>query len=340
MFEHMLDMIDNQFNRCVRISTTVCTQEAGSKVNAGNASSLSDSDQLPVCEISRTRGVDGRVRMRCYEGGIAGLGDVPEPAFVKVREINQNSQLIAGANQLFTEIGQTWSSIGRRGAEERHAVPERIRSAPNWAERAKSRRIQNVQQLEIRVDGFRAFEMKNSCQHAILQALLDLTDVAANANLAFRLPLDTEKKRQHAEYSRLRHRQFDGRRDQGVRIDVSRGRFVLWASCSIARRHENREQPPGESSLMRHWKIQLAFAPSFEECPGGVCAAAPVKTQQDVVVAVEDRHAPRRCHKRLAPLQIFRMRPLRDWRLSRRKLGWPSHRGSWKETEFILLRKH
>src|ERR1700730_7205431 len=71
-----------------------------------------------------------RVRMRCYEGGIADLGDVPEPAFVKVREINQNSQLIAGANQLFTEIGQTWSSIGRRGAEERHAVPERIRSAP------------------------------------------------------------------------------------------------------------------------------------------------------------------------------------------------------------------
>src|SRR5580704_15055010 len=148
-----------------------------------------------------------RVRMSCYEGRIADLGDVPEPAFVKVRQINQNSQLIAGANQLFTEVGQTGSSIGRRGAEERHAVPERIRSAPNWAERAKSRRIQNVQQLEIRVDGFRAFEMKNSCQHANLQALLDLTDVAA-----FRLPLDTEKKRQHAEYSRLRHRQFDGRR--------------------------------------------------------------------------------------------------------------------------------
>src|ERR1700737_4417582 len=170
-----------------------------------------------------------RVRMRCYEGGIADLGDVPEPAFVKVREINQNSQLIAGANQLFTEIGQTWSSSGRRGAEERHAVPERIRSAPNWAERAKSRRIQNVQQLEIRVYGFRAFEMKNRCKHALLPGLLDLTDAAANTNSAFRLPLDAEKKRQHAEDNFLRHGQFSGGGDQGVRPCVLRGLFRVGA---------------------------------------------------------------------------------------------------------------
>src|SRR5206468_3469951 len=185
-----------------------------------------------------------RVRMCGYKRGIADIGDVPESAFVKVRQIDQNSQLITGANQLFTEIGQTGSSIGRRGAEERHAVPERIRSAPNWAERAKSRRIQNVQQLEFRVYCFRAFEMKNSCQHVILQASLDFTDTAANTNASFRLPLDTEKKRHHPEYSRLRHRQFNGGRDQGVHIGVSRGRFVVWASSSIARRHENREEAP------------------------------------------------------------------------------------------------
>src|ERR1700738_1899107 len=135
-----------------------------------------------------------RVRMRGYKGGIADVGHVPEPAFVKVRQINQNSQPIAGANQLFTEIGQTGPSIGRRGTEERHAVPERIRSAPDWAERAKSCPIQNVQQLEVRVYDLRAFEMKHSCQHTILQGFLDLTNTAANTNLALRLPLDAEKK--------------------------------------------------------------------------------------------------------------------------------------------------
>ena len=123
-------------------------------------------------------------------------------------------------------------------------MPERIRSAPNWAERTKSRRIQDVQQLEIRVYGFRAFDMKNSCQHVTLQALSDFIGTAANTNSALQLPLDTEQKRQHAEYSRLRYRQFNGGRDQGVPVDVSRRRFVVGASCSIARRHENREQVP------------------------------------------------------------------------------------------------
>ena len=256
-----------------------------------------------------------RIRMRGYKGGIADVSHVPEPAFVEVRQIDQNSQPIAGANQLFTEVGQTGASIGRRGTAERHAVPERIRSAPNWAERTKSRRIQNVQQLEIRVYGFRAFDMKNSCQHVTLQALSDFIDTAANSNSALRLPLDTEQKREHAEYSRLRCRQFNGGRDQGVPVDVSRRRFVVGAGCSIARRHENREQAPGKSSLTRHGKIQLALGPSFEECPGGVCSAAPVKTQQDVIVTVEDGHPPRRCHKRRVPLQIFTMRPSADRRL-------------------------
>src|SRR5262249_26985138 len=35
--------------------------------------------------------------------------------------------------------------------------------------------------------------------------------------------------------------------------------------------------------------------PPLRGTPGGVRAAAPVKTQQDVIVAVEDRYAPRRC---------------------------------------------
>jgi hypothetical protein len=85
-------------------------------------------------------------------------------------------------------------------------MPERIRPAPNRTERAKSRLIQHVQKLEIRVDCFRAFNMKNSCQHAVLQALLDIIDVAADANAALRFPLNTEKDGHHAEYSQLRRR--------------------------------------------------------------------------------------------------------------------------------------
>jgi hypothetical protein len=42
-------------------------------------------------------------------------------------------------------------------------MPERVGAAPNGPERAKSRLIQYVQELEIRVDCFRAFDMKDGC---------------------------------------------------------------------------------------------------------------------------------------------------------------------------------
>jgi hypothetical protein len=112
---------------------------------------------------------------------VATSGNVPEPAFIKVRQIDQNPQSVAGANQFLAEVRQTWSRVGRRGTEERHAMLERIRPAPNGSERAKSGFIQHVQKLEIRVDCFRALNMKNRCQHAVVQALLDIIDVAADA---------------------------------------------------------------------------------------------------------------------------------------------------------------
>ena len=171
-------------------------------------------------------------------------------------------------------------------------MPERIRPAPNGTERAKSRFIQHVQEFEIRVDCFRAFDMKNRRQHAVLQALLDIIDVAADANVALRLPLNTEKKRHHAEDSPLRRPQSKGRRRRRAATDVSRRRFAVAANRPISRRDEDREQPSSESSLTRHRKIQLALGLSFEERPGRVRAAAPVKTQQDVIVAVEDWHPP------------------------------------------------
>jgi hypothetical protein len=41
-------------------------------------------------------------------------------------------------------------------------------------------------------------------------------------------------------------------------------------------------------------------------------SAAPVKTQQDVIVAVEDRYASKRCHQRCSVAESFKIRPLPD----------------------------
>jgi hypothetical protein len=47
--------------------------------------------------------------------------------------------------------------------------------------------------------------MKNGRQDAVLQALLDIIDIAADANAALRLPLDTEKMRLPLDTEKKRH---------------------------------------------------------------------------------------------------------------------------------------
>src|SRR5262249_13779973 len=121
-------------------------------------------------------------------------------------------------------------------------------------------------------------------------------------NAAPRLPLDTEKKRHHAEDNPLRLRQFNGMRQQGIATAILRQCVAIGTNCPISRRDKDRKQPSSQSSLTRQREIQLALGLSFEEGLGRVRAAAAVKTQQDVIVAIEDRHAPLRCHQS-CPLQ-------------------------------------
>ena len=95
-------------------------------------------------------------------------------------------------------------------------MPKRIRSTPQRTERAKSGFVQDVQEFELRVDRFRAFQMKDRGLCALDPAFLDIVDLPADANATLRLPLDAKEKGDHAEDSISgRDRRQDGRR-QGV----------------------------------------------------------------------------------------------------------------------------
>src|SRR5262245_32178390 len=151
-----------------------------------------------------------------------------------MRQIDQNFQSVASADQLSSEVRQTGPRVGRRGTAERHAMPERIRPAPNGAERAKSGLMQYVEDLEILIDYFRALDVKDRFQHAFLQALSDIVDIAADENTAPRLPLDTEKKRHHAEDNPLHLRQFNGMRRQGIANGILRQCVAIGTNCPIS----------------------------------------------------------------------------------------------------------
>ena len=66
-------------------------------------------------------------------------------------------------------------------------MPKRIRSTPQGTDRAKSGSIQDVQEFEVRVDRFRAFQMKDGSQCVVVHALLDIVDIPADANATLRL---------------------------------------------------------------------------------------------------------------------------------------------------------
>ena len=53
--------------------------------------------------------------------------------------------------------------------------------------------MQHVQQLEVRVDRFRAFDMKNTRQDVVGEAAADVIDIAAYAHAALRLALDPKQ---------------------------------------------------------------------------------------------------------------------------------------------------
>src|SRR5215831_5768175 len=90
MFENVLEVLDHLVNGGVSILTTVWAEVVSGEVDADHAVGLADRSQLLVGEISRMRAQSMRVGMRGDEGRFADSGNVPEPAFVEVRQVDQN----------------------------------------------------------------------------------------------------------------------------------------------------------------------------------------------------------------------------------------------------------
>ncbi len=303
-------MIDHQRDRRVAIVPAVGAQEAHREIDPDHAAGLADRRQLLVGEIARVRAQGVGVGVRRNERRVAQLGHVPEAAFVDVRQVDQDLQPVAGADQLLAKVGQARARVRRRRAAERHAVPERVRPAPYRTERAQARGMQHVKRFELRIDRLRAFDMQNRRQHAGFDAPPDFVDGTADADLAARLAFDADQDRRHARDDRLRLREFERRRQRRAHGGVERECVACAAPSAVWRRHEDREQPAGEAALPGHRQVELPFGLAFEEGARRVRAAAREQPQQHVIVPIEDRNGPWRCHRRSSVAASLAMRPL------------------------------
>ena len=117
--------------------------------------------------------------------------------------------------------------------------------------------------------------MKHRRQRVVGEAAFDIGNSPANANAPVRLPLDPKQQRRHGKHDALRLSDIDGRRRRIVADDAAgfrRRRFAVGAIFPFRRRHEDREQAAGKSSLVRFGKIQMALLLALQNA---VTASAP-----------------------------------------------------------------
>jgi hypothetical protein len=248
MFEHVCEVLYDELNGRIGVSSPVGTQKAGGKIDADQATGLTNCRQLLVGEISRMRAQDMRVGMSRDEWGVADGGHIPEPTFIDVRQIDQNvAYCIVGPTPCRgpSNPGQYWAKMGRetgRRARTHWAYSRRVREIAGQPHTTR-RGIRNLRRwlLRLRCEG----QVPGRPRSCIVG------------------------------YGRCR---IDGRGYRRIDSYVWRGCIARRTARSAGRRDENRKQPSGEPSLERLRKIHVTLGLSIEERLRPISAATLVQT--------------------------------------------------------------
>ena len=290
--DQVLEVVDHEIDGRVRIVAAVRAQEAGCEVDADHAAGLRGSRPAACRSDCANAGQSAcALEWVATSGALLIAATSQKPRSLRCdRSIRICKRLQAPISSL-PSVGEARSGIGRRRTKERHAMPERIRPAPDRTERAKSGCIQHVEQLEVRVDRLRALDMKDRRQHAVGEAC----SMSSTLRQMRTRPCDSRSMRSRSDsmLKTARLRRASARRPAATEASLRRRRKVRLAiarSPDARRGNEDREQASREAALPRHRKIELALGLPVEERTGGFRAAAPMEPQQNVVVAVEDRH--------------------------------------------------
>ena len=162
-----------------RIFLPIRAQHGGGIVEAGNSAALADRVHLSVGQVPGHRcqgmsvGVAGDQRCR------AGLCHVPEALLGDMREVDGDTQPVAGPHEREPRIRQAGPGVRIHRIGERHAMREDIMAAPDGAERPQSGSIEGFECGQIRVDRLAAFHMKHRRENAVRHRLPDLGRRAA-----------------------------------------------------------------------------------------------------------------------------------------------------------------
>ena len=110
--DEVVDVPDDLGDRRLRHLVPVLAQEGDGEVDADDPAGVGDRPQLLVCQIAGGSAQCMRVRVRRHQRRVGQLGDLPESRPVEMRQVDQDSELVARAHELAAGRGQTTTRVG------------------------------------------------------------------------------------------------------------------------------------------------------------------------------------------------------------------------------------
>jgi hypothetical protein len=214
LLQQIVDLLHHQLDAGVGPHAAVGAQEAGREIQADHAAGVADRGELPVGEIARRRAQRMGIGMGRHQRRLRQPRHIPKTLLGDVRQVDQNLQVIAGADQPLAGRGETVAEI-RPGREvKRHAMAEDVGPAPHRPDRPQPRRIENVEESELGVDGLRAFQMDHHGQRLALNGGPDFGGGGADRHRACGSAFELQQDGQFGDdgIARLVHRQRLGER--------------------------------------------------------------------------------------------------------------------------------
>ena len=208
------------------------------------------------------------------ERPVGDLRDVPEPALVEVREVDEDPELVARLHERAAGVREPGADVGGGdGRRERDAVAEGVRPAPRDAERAQAARVQVGQVAQPGLDRLGALDVHDGLDRA---GQLEVGGLAHDAQRALRF------EREQLVDGRVRRRLRERVRDRGLGRRVRAALGVEREAAGVL--GEDREEAAREPARAGTRQIEVALVGAVRER---------TLLEQHVVVSVEDREGHR-----------------------------------------------
>jgi len=171
-FGDVIDMRDHVAEAHILRSLGSRAEKADMEIDAEEATLRSQRTDLLVGQVPWYRTQSPTIGMTGHDWLRGALDDVPESGIVQVRDVDQDTELVARSYQCPAEIGQPSSAIV--GAD---SFGIDVRATPGQPQRTQTEPIAQAQHSELGIDRLRSLEVQDRTERPVAKAALEFSDI-------------------------------------------------------------------------------------------------------------------------------------------------------------------